>query len=216
MPAAAENRGSRNSFTSSDGNSTRRSQATNAARIAAPPSIAAQTTGRPKPCSPPLMMPYVRPTRPTTDSSTPTRSMRPGFGSRDSGTRAPTRARPSSTTGTLIRKTDPHQKRSSSAPPTIGPIATPRPTAPAHSPMARARSRGSKTFEMIDRVAGMIAAAPTPISARAPMSCPGLCAYAEASEARPNKASPMARNRLRPNRSPSTPKLNSRPAKTRV
>ena len=57
-----------------------------------------------------------------------------------------------------MRKTEPHQKCSSSAPPTTGPIATARPTAPAQMPMAWPRSRGSKTFEMIDSVDGMIAA----------------------------------------------------------
>ena len=61
--------------------------------------------------------------------------------------------------GTLIRKTEPHQKFSSSAPPTTGPMATPSPTAPAQTPMALPRSRGSKTLEMIDRVDGMTAAA---------------------------------------------------------
>ena len=82
-------------------------------------------------------------------------------------------------TGTLIRKTEPHQKFSSSAPPTTGPIATARPTAPAQTPMALPRSRGSKTFEMIDRVDGMTAAPPMPSSARAQISWPGVCAYAD-------------------------------------
>ena len=59
---------------------------------------------------------------------------------------------PTITIGTLIRKTEPHQKCSSSAPPTIGPIATARPTAPAQTPIAWPRSRGSKTLEMIDSV----------------------------------------------------------------
>jgi hypothetical protein len=73
-------------------------------------------------------------------------------------------------TGTLIRKTEPHQKFSSSRPPTIGPMATPRPTAPAQMPMARGRSCGVKTLAMIESVAGMTAAAPRPISARAAIS----------------------------------------------
>ena len=62
----------------------------------------------------------------------------------------------------------------------------------------------------------MIAAPPMPISARAAMSWLGSWAYAEASDASPNSARPMSRMRLRPNRSPSTPKVNSRPAKTSV
>ena len=78
--------------------------------------------------------------------------------------------------GTLIRKTEPHQKVSRRAPPTTGPIATPRPTAPAQTPIALPRSRGSKTLEMIDRVDGMTAAPPMPISARAQISWVGVCA----------------------------------------
>ena len=54
---AAENRGSRNSLTSSDGWSLRRSYQTNAARIASPARMAAHDADRSKPCSPPSMMP---------------------------------------------------------------------------------------------------------------------------------------------------------------
>ena len=50
----------------------------------------------------------------------------------------------------------------------IGPAATPIPLTALQMPIALARSRGSgKTFVMIASVAGKIAAAPTPISARA-------------------------------------------------
>src|SRR5215813_11045141 len=150
------------------------------------------------------------------DKATPTRSSRPRFGSRDSGTISETAITPNSTIGTLIRKTEPHQKCSSSAPPTTGPIATPRPTDPAQTPIALPRSRGSKTFEMIDKVAGRTAAPPMPISARAPISWTGVCAYADASEARPNMTRPASSMRRRPIRSPSTPQVNSSPAKTRV
>jgi hypothetical protein len=72
-----------------------------------------------------------------------------------------------------MRKTEPHQNFSSSAPPTTGPIATARPTAPAQTPIALPRSRGSKTLEMIDSVDGMTAAPPMPMSARAQISWVG-------------------------------------------
>ena len=39
-------------------------------------------------------------------------------------------------TGMLMRKTEPHQKWSSSTPPVIGPMAMARPTPPAQMPMA--------------------------------------------------------------------------------
>ncbi len=115
-------------------------------------------------------------------------------------------------TGTLIRKTEPHQKCESSSPPSTGPVATPMPTAVAQRPIARGRSAGSNTLEMIDSVCGMTAAPPNPMAARAAMSWAGECAEADSSDAMPNSAS----RRLRPNLSPITPKVNSRPAKTRV
>jgi len=77
---------------------------------------------------------------------------------------------PAAVSGTLIRKTLPHQKWASSSPPTIGPMATPIPTAVAQMPMAFGRSCGSKTLEMIDSVCGMTAAPPRPIAARAKIS----------------------------------------------
>jgi hypothetical protein len=50
-------RGTRKSRTSSDGNCTRRSYQTKAARTARPPTMDTQTSARSKPCSPPSMMP---------------------------------------------------------------------------------------------------------------------------------------------------------------
>ena len=216
-PTAAENRGLRNSRTSRAGNATRNSYATKAARISTPAAIVPSTRGEVQsPESPPVMIPYTKVARPATDSSTPTASIRPGDGLRDSGTSTVIAISPAITTGTLMRNTEPHQKCSSSRPPTTGPIATASPTAPAQTPMARPRSRGSKTLEMIASVAGMIAAAPRPISARAPMSCPGVCEYALASEAMPKIASPVISTRRRPSRSPRMPAVNSSPAKTSV
>ncbi|MNI63233.1 hypothetical protein D3C73_1185910 [compost metagenome] len=74
----------------------------------------------------------------------------------------------SSTMGTLIRNTEPHQKCSSSTPPTTGPSAAPPDATDAQMPMATARSRSSaKVRRMMDRVAGIIMAAPTASSTRA-------------------------------------------------
>lgn len=107
------------------------------------------------------------------DSSTPPGSSRPGDGLRDSGTSHAISASPSSTTGTLMRNTDPHQNRSSSAPPSTGPSTMEMPTDATQMPMARPRSSGSKTCVMIASVDGMTAAAPTPMKARAAISCSG-------------------------------------------
>ncbi len=64
------------------------------------------------------------------ESSTPTGSSRPGLGSRESGTSQTIPIRAMTTIGTLTRNTEPHQKCASSRPPTTGPMAMARPTAP--------------------------------------------------------------------------------------
>ena len=69
---------------------------------------------------------------------------------------------------------------------------------------------------MIDSVCGITAAAPRPIAARAQTSWSGEWEYAVISENRPNEASPSISIRLRPIRSPTTPKVKSRPANTSV
>ena len=67
--------------------------------------------------------------------------------------------------------TEPHQKWSSRKPPTTGPSATATPATPDQMPIAIARSRAFvNTLVRIESVAGMISAAPTPITARAVMS----------------------------------------------
>ena len=61
-----------------------------------------------------------------------------------------------------------------------GPIAAPPPLMPAHAATALARSCEGKMLVMIDRVAGMTIAAPTPMKTRARMSWPGVAAYSAA------------------------------------
>ncbi len=98
--------------------------------------------------------------------------------------------------GTLTRKTDPHQKCESRIPPVIGPRPTPSADTPAHTPMALARSTGSRnTLVMIDRVAGMMQAPPTPMSARVAMSMVGEVAMADRNEPVAKMVRPMVRKR---------------------
>src|SRR5919106_2220298 len=213
----AEKLGLRNNRTSSAGCSLRSSYHRKMPRTARPPSAGTQTPSAViEPRSPPSMTPYTSSTSPATDSSTPPGSSRPGFGSRDSGTSHRTNATPIAITGMLMRNTEPHQNDSSSRPPTTGPITTASPTEAVQMPIALPRSSGSKTLLMIDNVEGITAAPPMPISARATISCSGDCAYADASDARPNRISPTTSIRLRPNRSPSSPNVKSRQAKTSV
>ena len=73
--------------------------------------------------------------------------------------------------GTLTMKIDPHQKWSSRKPPATGPSATPRPAVAAQMPMAIVRSRTSaKMLTRSESVAGMMNAAPAPMTARATIS----------------------------------------------
>ncbi len=120
-------------------------------------------------------------------------------------------------TGTLTKKIEPQEKCSSSSPPITGPSAPLAPATAAHTPIARARSRGSwKMLVSSDSVAGMISAAPMPIEARVKISCPAEPAKPEAIEPRPNTTIPTSSAPLRPNRSPIAPIVSSRPANTRV
>ena len=107
---------------------------------------------------------------PTIESMTPGTSMRGASGSRDSGTRILPATSAAITIGMLTRNTLCQLKCSSSSPPTIGPRATPSPETPAQAAIALGRSSSGKMFVRIESVAGMIAAAPTPMRARAAIS----------------------------------------------
>ena len=154
-------------------------------------------------------------TRPTIEASAAAQSQRPCTASRSSGSRrAPTMSRTAST-GRLIRNTEPHQKRSSSTPPTIGPTAAPPAAIALHKPMARVRSRATVKIErMMASVDGMMVAPPTPMSTRAAMSHSADGAKAASAEARPKIAQPASSTRLRPRRSLRAPADTSKPAST--
>ena len=70
----------------------------------------------------------------------------------------------------LTRNADPHQKRSSRAPDTIGPSAPPAPAKPTQMAIARCRSSGGNTAVINDSVAGITRAAPAPCTARPTMT----------------------------------------------
>ena len=96
-------------------------------------------------------------------------------------------------------KIEPHQKWSSRKPPTTGPSATPSPAVAAQMPIAVARSRSSvNTLTSSESVAGMMNAAPAPITARAAISASTPPAYAAAAEDAPNTARPASSVRWRP------------------
>lgn len=69
--------------------------------------------------------------------------------------------------GTLIRNVDDQPWRSRSRPATSGPAAIASPAVAVHSTIALARSARGKVAASRESVAGMISAAPTPMTARA-------------------------------------------------
>src|SRR3954447_19868006 len=108
-------------------------------------------------------------------------------------------------------------KASSSHPPTIGPSAMAAPVVAPHRPIASARSRRSvNTCVSSDSVAGNTIAAPTPITARAAISCSGLPVNPPARLARPKTARPASSMPLRPNLSETLPRASTDAANSRL
>ena len=136
-----------------------------------------------------------------------------GFFDVGTTTTAPTNA--ITTIGTLTKKMEPHQKLESNSPPAIGPMAMPSPMVPPHTPMARALSFGSRNTSLtIDREDGIVNAAPTPITDRNTIKTSTEPENAAPIEPPAKTASPMRKNRLRPNRSAKLPPTSNSPAKT--
>jgi hypothetical protein len=171
-------------------------------------------TGSSQPCCGASMIAKTTPKRPSEDSSAPTGSRRTRFELREVGTIGIVAAKASAASVTLTANTDGHENHSSNVPERSRPMIAPAPAMPAQMPTARPRSWGGKTLVMIDRVVGITSAAPTPITARRPISVDGALTSIAASEAPPKTTSPVSRIPLRPKRSPSAPAGSSSPAKT--
>ena len=77
-----------------------------------------------------------------------------------------TRTMASSAMGTLTKKTEPHQNFSNRSPEARMPRAPPAPAKPDQMAMALARSCEGNTTVMMESVAGIVRAAPTPITPR--------------------------------------------------
>src|SRR5689334_12313809 len=82
--------------------------------------------------------------------------------SRDSRVANSVTATAPTATGTLMKKIARQDTYWVSAPPTTGPSASASAETPAHVPIARPRSDGGKVLEMIERVPGIMKAAPMP------------------------------------------------------
>ena len=102
------------------------------------------------------------------------------------------------------------------APPTSGPIATPRPLTPPQTPNAMPRRAGGTASESNVSVSGRTMAAPKPCTARAAISTSMLVDRAAAALATVNVASPMENIRRRPKRSPRAAPVRSSTANVSV
>ena len=102
------------------------------------------------------------------------------------------------------------------APPTSGPSATPRPLMADQPPSARPRFSGGTAAERIVSVSGRTSAAPAPCTARAAISASTPGASAAAADAPVKMASPTANIRRRPKRSPSAAPVSSSTANVSV
>src|SRR6266496_3604351 len=150
------------------------------------------------------------------DSNEPNASNRPAAGLRYSGSRTGPSRSSSAIAGRLSRNAEPHQKWSSSKPPTIGPTVTPPVIAPVHTAIAVLRWPASRNmFRISASVEGINVAPARPNTARAPISMPALPAYAAATDAALKATAPSSNSLRRPIRSPSAPMVISRPASTK-
>ena len=204
----------RNSRISSIGVAVRISQAMNAAAVAAPAANTATIVGSVQPRLGASMIAQVRLTKAPIERATPGMSIGQGSGSRDSGISARPATSATAIRGMLTQKTALQSKDSSSTPPAIGPSTMPSPETAAQAAIALPRSSAGKMLVMIERVAGMMKAPPTPIRARLAISISELVDSAEATEPVAKTISPNCSARLRPKRSPRLPAARSRPAKT--
>src|SRR5262249_7015135 len=163
------------------------------------------------------MIPYTTSPVPAADRTSPRQSSRGVRGSREVGTRLAARTATAAVTGTKNTKMLPHQKRSSSQPPAIGPSTIPTPALAPHTPSAAARCRRPvNTLVSSDSVAGNIIAAPRPITARAAVSCPIVVASEPARLAVPNTPRPASSIPFRPRPAPRLPAASTTAAQVRA
>lgn len=116
--------------------------------------------------------------------------------------------------GTLMRKTDPHQKNSRRNPPRIRPVPEPTTATDPRIAIARFLSRSSVNVTRTSaRVAGIMAAAPNPNRARATTKNQAVGENAAISDAKVKAAVPTTNISRCPIRSPRVPVPSNRPDK---
>ena len=118
--------------------------------------------------------------------------------------------------GRFTKKIQRQSKAVTSSPPRVGPAIVATPATAPHTPNAAPRRSGGNVFVMIVSVCGMSMAAPSPCTARKPISQPGLGASPHAAEAAVNTPTPPMNMIRGPIRSPSLPAVMTRTARTRA
>ena len=143
------------------------STSTNAVRPTTAVTSRAMISGEPQPQPLPSTSASTSALRPTLSVPMPAKSTRLSTVlSNDSRTANSVTITAPIATGRLRKKIARQETYSVSAPPTAGPSASASADTPAQVPIARPRSAGGKVFEMIERVPGIMNAAPMPWTAR--------------------------------------------------
>ena len=130
----------------------------------------------------------------------------------DSGTTTKLATTARMPTGTLTKKIQFHEMCSVITPPSSGPIASAIAETPAQIPIAVPRSLGANVAVMIDSVAGIISAEPTPWTARAPINSGAVEESPQTSDETVKMTKPIVKMRRRPYMSPSLPPVRRRTA----
>ena len=190
------------------------SQTTKATDSAAAAPKPASTRGSSHPRDGPSMMEAISASIPPRERTAPSRSNLPGCGSRLSGTSTKPASNATAATGTLTKKTEPQSNQRSSRPPTRGPSPMPTAARPAQMPIALPRSSRGNTAVIVERVAGMIIAAPRPITDRHRISWSAVPERPASRLAVPKTTMPACSIRLRPMRSASVPAVSRNAPKT--
>ena len=118
--------------------------------------------------------------------------------------------------GTLIQKMKLQSKSSTTAPPMIGPAATPSPLTPPQIPIASSRSRVGTASARCVRESVVIAAPPAPWTTRAAIRAPDVEDSAAPAEASVKSATPQRKTLRRPRRLPRAAAGRMSVASTRV
>ena len=203
-----------NRLRSSSGASARICTQTNRPSTTRPTSAAPMTRGEARPRPGAEMTAQHSTDRPMIEAAMPSQSMRSSArsGAACGSIQTPPR-RQSTASGTLTRKIDDQPKCARRAPDSSGPTAAPAPLAPDQMAKAVVRSAGRrKRTETSASVDGVSRAAPTPVRARAATSMTVPRERAATTEQAPNRATPVVKVRLRPQRSTRLPATSRKPA----